>query len=195
MSVICPTVTTDSLDEYARQLRLNESLSPRVHLDIADGVLTEAKLLAADQLWWDHPLLVDVHVMYQKPDEILEQLIKLQPNMVIIHAEANVHHALFAAQLHKAGIKAGLALLQDTKVEDFENAIVSFDHLLIFSGNLGHFGGVADLELLDKIAQAKEHHPEIEVGWDGGVNDQNVRTLAEAGVDVLNVRRIYPKGR
>lgn len=187
MSVICPTVTTDNLAEYAVQLRKAEALSARVHLDVSDGQFSPSQLVPVSELWWDYPLTVDIHVMHQRPDELLEQLIKLKPQMVIIHAEAEVHHALFAAQLHRAGIRAGLAILQTTPIERVENEIVSFDHLLIFSGDLGHFGGTADLALLDKVAQAKVHHPEIEIGWDGGINKGNIRQLLEGGVDVFNV--------
>jgi ribulose-phosphate 3-epimerase len=93
----------------------------------------------------------------------------------------------FAAELHKEGIKAGLALLQDTPVHYVEQIVHSFDHVLIFSGNLGHHGGTANLELLSKVHEVRALHPEAEIGWDGGISEQNARQLVEAGVDVLNV--------
>ncbi|MGH7237825.1 MAG: hypothetical protein ACREGF_04790, partial [Candidatus Saccharimonadales bacterium] len=60
------------------------------------------------------------------------------------------------------------------------------DHVLVFSGHLGNFGGHADLKLLDKVKQIKAAQPRLEIGWDGGVNDRNAAKLAEAGVQVLN---------
>jgi ribulose-phosphate 3-epimerase len=45
---------------------------------------------------------------------------------------------------------------------------------------------VADLTLLEKVQQAKSINPNIEIGWDGGVNAENVRQLADAGVDIIN---------
>ena len=48
-------------------------------------------------------------------------------------------------------------------------------------------GGQANLALLDRVRQAKKWKPSVEVGWDGGVNDHNIRQLADGGVDVLNV--------
>ena len=107
--------------------------------------------------------------------------------MVVIHNEATVHHMEFAARLHDAGIEAGLAILQDTPVDYAAQIMHSFDQLLIFSGDLGHHGGVADLNLLAKVKEVREHHPEVEIAWDGGINDQNAAKLIEAGVDVLNV--------
>jgi len=106
--------------------------------------------------------------------------------MVIIHVETMIHHMHFAAELHARRMKAGLAILPETPVSNIEQILHSFDHLLIFSGDLGYFGGKANLDLAVKARQAKEHHPDLEVGWDGGVNDKNAHLLAEAGVDVLN---------
>jgi ribulose-phosphate 3-epimerase len=117
----------------------------------------------------------------------LQQLIKLRPHMVIIHNEADVHHMHFAAELHKEDIKVGLAVLQETPIEWAEQIMHSFDQILIFSGNLGHHGGSVDLTLLDKVKFVKLHHPDAEIAWDGGVNDQNAKQLVDAGVSVLNV--------
>jgi pentose-5-phosphate-3-epimerase len=63
----------------------------------------------------------------------------------------------------------------------------SFDQVLIFSGHLGYHGGEADLGLLDKVAKVRAHHPEAEIAWDGGINDQNAAKLVAGGVNVLNV--------
>lgn len=107
--------------------------------------------------------------------------------MVIIHNEATVHHMHFAAQLHQHDIEVGLAILHDTPIEYAYQIMHSFDHILVFSGKLGFHGGEADLGLLDKVSKIRQHHPDAEIGWDGGINDQNIRQLIEAGVDVLNV--------
>ena len=62
-----------------------------------------------------------------------------------------------------------------------------FEHILIFGGHLGFQGGEADLDQLDKVREAKEAYPEARIGWDGGVNAENVEAIAAAGVDVINV--------
>ncbi len=110
----------------------------------------------------------------------------MQPHMVIIHVESMFHHMHFAAELHKEGILAGLAILPSTPITNIEQILNSFDHLLIFSGHLGHFGGQADLALLNKVQEAKVHHPDLEFGWDGGVNSENAKQLANGGIHVLN---------
>lgn len=187
MALICPTVLASSEADYAEQMQRIGPFAERVQIDLMDGEFAKAHSVTLDDLWWPVSLVVDLHLMYQNPFDHLEAILHLKPNMVIIHVEAPIHHMHFAAELHKEGIKAGLAVLPETPISNVEQILHSFDHLLIFSGNLGHFGGSTNLDLLSKVTEAKAHHPEIEVGWDGGVNHQNARRLVDGGVDVLNV--------
>jgi pentose-5-phosphate-3-epimerase len=78
-------------------------------------------------------------------------------------------------------------LLPGTEPQRIEPALKDLDHVLIFSGDLGNFGGHADLSLLEKVEFIKNKAPDIEVGWDGGINLMNVSELVTGGVDVLNV--------
>ncbi len=185
MSVICPTVLADDELEYNRQMEVVTRFADRIQIDLMDGEFAAHKSIELSDVWWPHNLTADIHLMYKNPFDYLEKLLFLKPHMVIIHVETMIHHMHFAAELHKEGIKAGLAILPETPVSNVEQIINSFDHLLIFSGDLGHFGGKANLDLLVKAKQAKEHHTNLEIGWDGGINSDNARQIADAGVDVL----------
>lgn len=186
MAVICPTVTAYDMAEYTAQLRRAAEFADRIHIDLMDGQFAPTKSPELKDLWLPHGPLIDIHLMYQKPMEQLEALIHLKPHMVIVHNEVEVHHMHFSAALHKEGIKTGLAILPETPIEWAYQIMHSFDQVLIFSGNLGHHGGHANLELLDKVHKVKQHHPEAEIAWDGGINADNARQLIEAGVEVLN---------
>lgn len=186
-SIICPTVTAYDAHEYRAQMERLKPFAARVHIDLMDGEFAPTRSPGLERIWWPQEFTADIHLMYQRPAEQLEQLIKLRPQLVIIHYEAEVDHMHFAARLHEAGIRAGLALLTDTPVTAAEQIMHSFDHLLVFSGKLGYHGGQADLANLKKVRTIRQHHPDAEIGWDGGINDQNAATLAQVGVDVLNV--------
>ena len=58
---------------------------------------------------------------------------------------------------------------------------------MIFSGELGHYGGTASLMQLEKVRLIRGIKPNVEVGWDGGVTIDNAFSLSQGGVDVLNV--------
>lgn len=187
MADICPTITAYDVDEYRAQMNRIKPFARRVHIDLMDGHLAPTVSPDVAAVWWPHTLIADIHLMYQTPETRLKELLRLKPHLVIIHAEASVDHMHFAAQLHAHDIKAGLAILQKTPVRSVHRILHSFDHILIFSGNLGHHGGEADLGLLEKVREVQEHHPEAEIGWDGGINTENAARLVGAGVGVLNV--------
>jgi ribulose-phosphate 3-epimerase len=184
---ICPTITAFEPHQYRIQMERIEPFAKRVHIDLMDGKFAPTQSPGLDQVWWSGSLTADIHLMYQQPMEEIEALIKLCPALVVIHYEADVDHRKFTDELHKANIKVGLAILHDTPVEDTFDIVPEFDHALVFSGDLGKHGGEADLNILSKVRAIRYAFPEVEIGWDGGINDQNVKQLVEAGVTVLNV--------
>jgi pentose-5-phosphate-3-epimerase len=172
--------------EYRAAIERVSDFAERVHIDFADGVFAPTKLVSINDAWWPVGLMVDFHVMYQKPMDYIEDIIVQQPHLVIVHAEAD-DIGQFMDELEGLGIKRGVALLKQTAVEVIKPILSKLDHVLIFSGDLGHYGGTVDLGLLDKVTQLRQIKPDIEIGWDGGINDQTVKSLAEGGIDVLNV--------
>jgi ribulose-phosphate 3-epimerase len=171
---------------YKQQIEQTLSYAHRIHIDLADGMFTHNRLTEIEDVWWPGGVRADLHVMYAEPFEHMEALIALRPQLIIVHAEAEGDFMEFAAAAHHYGIEVGVALLPGTSVEAIQPALEVIDHVLIFSGNLGHFGGHADMALLGKVQQLKDLKPRLEIGWDGGVNDKNAKLLAMGGVDVLN---------
>ena len=184
---ICPTILASNPEEYTRQLGHVIQFATRLHIDLADGTFAPAKTIDLDQVWWPGDVRADLHIMYQKPFDHYKTYLELGPQMVIVHAEADGNFVPFAELMHRHGIEVGVALKPTTQVEHIRPALGWIDHVLIFSGNLGHFGGQADLGLLDKAEVLRHLKPQLEIGWDGGVDANNARTIALGGVDVLNV--------
>jgi pentose-5-phosphate-3-epimerase len=183
---ICPTITTDNPDTYAQQVELTLTYAHRIHIDLADGVFTQNRLMDAENVWWPGGVRADLHVMYENPFEHMEALIALSPQLIILHAEAEGDFMTFADECHSHGVEVGVALLPETPVDVIVPALEKIDHVLIFSGHLGHFGGHADMSLLGKAQRLRQLKPQVEIGWDGGINDTNIRALALGGIDVLN---------
>lgn len=187
MAVVCPTVTAFDTHQYREQMEMLEPFAKRIHIDLMDGVFAPTVSPSLDTIWWPDGITADIHMMYQKPTPYLERLIKLKPHLVVIQYEAELDHLAFAAKLQAAGIKAGLGILQTTLVEDMMPVLAGFDHAMVFSGNLGHHGSMADLKLLGKVHMIRERFPDMEIAWDGGINGENARQIVEGGVDALNV--------
>ena len=193
---ICPTIDAEDLETYQKQVEHVVPFVHRIHIDLGDGEFTPNKLVPIDQVWWPGGVLADLHVMYKRPFDHLRALIALGPQLIIVHAEAEGDFPGFVKIVHQHGIEVGVALLQQTKVETIAPALELIDHVLIFSGNLGHQGGgQADLKLLDKAKAVKSIRPNIEVGWDGGVNESNIRQIVAAGVEVVNVGSYFQESQ
>lgn len=187
MAVICPTITAYDPHEYRSQMEQIEPFAQRIHVDLMDGRFTPKASPDLDHIWWPDNIKADVHLMYQEPRTAIDQLVRLNPHLIVIHFEADVNYKEFADRLHENGIKAGLAILQNTQLDEVADLINNFDQVLVFSGHLGFHGGEFDAKQLQKVTDIKKAYPDIEVAWDGGINDQNAPELVKAGVEVLNV--------
>ena len=188
MKTIVPTITAEDPHTYRSQIERVQSIAIRLHIDLMDGIFTPNKSIDTSLVWWPEIVKADIHLMFQKPETELQTLIKLKPQMVIIPAESDCDIPSFSKKLNEVGIKCGVALLAETSVESVKGILDEIQHLLIFSGNLGHQGGsIADLKLLQKVEQAKTINPNLEIAWDGGVNESNITVIAQAGVDIINV--------
>src|SRR6185436_11075383 len=186
MPVISPTIMAADPTEYRKQLEILQKFAGRLHIDFMDGDFAPSRSLNIEQTWWPAPLMVDFHVMYRQPLKQLETIISMQPHLIIIHAEAE-GVKVFLKEASGLGIKLGLALLKDTPVEVVSEVLPLLNHILVFSGDLGRFGGTVDLSLISKVKALKSLKPDLEIGWDGGINDKNAVHSAANGVDVLNV--------
>jgi len=187
MAEIAPAILAANTHQYREQIERVAPFATRLHIDLTDGVFAKTTTPGIKQIWWPHTTVVDFHVMYKKPERIMDEIISLHPNLVILHAESDGNFVELAKRLKAKGIKAGVSLLPETEVFNIGPALEHIDHILIFSGSLGKFGGKADLGLLRKVSQIRDLHQHIEVGWDGGVNANNAKKLVEGGINVLNV--------
>jgi len=186
MSIISPSITVETADQYKAAVERIQPFAQRVHIDVSDGEFAPTFLLAENQLWWPKEWQVDIHAMVARPSEHLAQLIGMKPNMIVFHAEIKEDRIALITQVKQAGIKVGIALLRSTVPSTVADIIKAVDHVMIFSGNLGKYGGTASLMQLEKVRLVKGINPNVEIGWDGGVSIENAYTLTQGGVDVLN---------
>lgn len=187
MSEIAPCITVETAEAYKAYVDKIHPFAQRVHIDISDGEFAPTFLLGASQLWWPQEWVVDVHAMVMRPLEHVQALIQLKPHTIIFHAEADREQlAQAVAMVKAAGIRVGIGLLKPTVPSTCQEFIQQADHVMVFSGDLGYYGGKASLMQLEKVRLIKGINPSVEIGWDGGVSMDNAYTLAKGGVAVLN---------
>jgi ribulose-phosphate 3-epimerase len=185
-SVIAPSITVETADQYKSAVERVQPFAQRVHIDISDGEFAPTFLLAENQLWWPKEWQIDIHAMVARPSEHIPKLIGMKPGLIIFHVETQENTVALITQIKQAGIRAGIALLRSTVPSTVAEAIKAADHVMIFSGDLGKYGGTASLMQLEKVRLIRNINPNVEIGWDGGVSIENAYTLTQGGVNVLN---------
>jgi len=186
MSIVAPAIT-EGLDTYKSEVERYQGFAERVHIDVCDGEFSPTFTVMPQQLWWPQTWVVDLHMMVARPSEHVQKLIELMPHLVILHSEVNEDLVPTVRQLKAAGIKVGVALLRSTVPSSAEQAILEADHVMIFSGELGRHGGIASMMQLEKVRLIRDIKANVEIGWDGGITKENSYSIAQGGVDVLNV--------
>jgi len=186
-SVIAPAILAENAQQYKEQVDRITGFAERVHIDLTDGEFAPTFTVSIPELWAPEGWTIDIHAMVNKLDEYVPKLIALRSHLIIIHAEAEGDVLGALKEIKRSGIMAGLALLKPTVPQTVEELIKEAEHVLIFSGELGKFGGTASLMQLEKIRLVKMINPNVEIGWDGGVMVDNAYSLVQGGVNVLNV--------
>ena len=184
---IVPAILTNNKQEYRAQVERINTFTRRVQIDVTDGMFAPYPTLDITNVWWPKNWQADLHLMVAQPSEYIDIVKKLEPSLCILHAEASEDLSPTFTALKEAGIKTGLALLPSTYPGNVKPYIDMVDHVLIFAGQLGAQGAPADLMQMEKIPLVRKMKPELEIGWDGGANMSNVRALAHADLDVINV--------
>jgi pentose-5-phosphate-3-epimerase len=187
ITTIAPTILSSDPNEFKDTVQKYFNFAKRVHIDISDGTLTDNKTLNETAIWWPKGWTVDIHMMTANPAAHVDNLIKLHPNLVIFHAEAKDDLLPIFDTLKQNGMKVGVALVKSVYPPSIKAVLEAADHAMIFSGEMGKYGGTADILLLEKIPLIQEIHSGIEIGWDGGANLDNTHVITHCGVDVINV--------
>jgi len=185
--VVAPTILTDDPARYKLLIETYHPFTKRAQVDISDGSLAPSITVSETAIWWPKGWIIDIHMIVAQPSSHVPALLKLMPNLVVLHPEATEDLLPIFSSLKKNGVKVGVAIMKGVYPGDIKEIIEAADHAMIFSGALGQTGGTAELLLLEKVRLIKKFKPAIEIGWDGGANLKNIRTIAQAGINIINV--------
>jgi ribulose-phosphate 3-epimerase len=187
MASVAPTINATTPEDYARRINNVKGFAKRLHIDVGDGVFTDVKTVGLTQVYDIDGVPFDLHLMMDHPAAQFDNIISLMPQLVIVHFEAPFDHEAFFKQLRSVEIKVGLAVNVETTIEQVKDVLPTIDHLVVFTGRLGHNGGEFRGDCLEKIAQARAINPSLEIAVDGGLNQETSRQAIEAGADLLDV--------
>lgn len=163
-----------------------------VHIDVMDGhfvpnLTMGPEIVRSIAKVSSKPL--DIHLMVKNVEFFVELFAPLKPAFLSVHFEEVTHLHRQIRAIKDRGIQAGVVLNPHTSEKLLEYILPEVDLVLLMSVNPG-FGGqkflssvLRKVQNLHVMRQALNLEFLIEV--DGGVSDQNITLLKEAGVDMV----------
>ena len=189
MGIIAPSILSADFTRLGEELNaVEQAEADWIHIDVMDGqfvpnitygpIIVEACKKASN-------LVLDVHLMIEKPDLIIPEFVKAGADYISVHQEACTHLHRSLQLIKSFGIKAGVALNPATPLSSIKWVADQLDFVLIMSVNPG-FGGQKFIKSsIDKIKALsqllKEKNPDAIIQVDGGINKNTIKSVSKAG--------------
>ncbi len=189
MGIIAPSILSADFTRLGEELTAVEQAGADwIHIDVMDGqfapnitygpIIVEACKRTSN-------LVLDVHLMIEKPDLIIPEFAKAGADYISVHQEACTHLHRSLQLIKSFNVKAGVALNPATPLSSIKWVVDQLDFVLIVSVNPG-FGGQKFIESsIDKIKALsqllKEKNPDAIIQVDGGINKDTIKSVSKAG--------------
>ncbi|MCF6765526.1 ribulose-phosphate 3-epimerase [Thiotrichales bacterium 19S3-7] len=191
---ICPSILSANIARlYEEVTSVIEAGCDRIHVDVMDNHyvpnLTFGPMIVEALRKEGITMPLDVHLMVESVDELIESFAKAGASSIVFHPEASKHVDRSLMLIRQFGIEAGLVLNPSTNPSVLNYVKERISRVLLMSVNPG-FGGQSFIPaVLDKIKSVRQlidkDNLSIRLEVDGGVNANNIKSIADAGADTF----------
>ena len=192
-NILCPSILAADFTQLGNDIKKAENAgADMLHIDVMDGAFVPSisfgmPVISSIRKITDMPF--DVHLMVYEPGRYIEEFAKCGADNITVHAECCTHLNRVLKEIKDLGLSASVALNPATPLNVLDYVMNYIDMVLIMTVNPG-FGGQAYIEestekirsLKDKI-QSGGRNIRIEV--DGGINDETLPIVLDAGANVI----------
>ncbi len=191
--ILAPSILAADLGRLAEEVAAVErGGAGAIHVDVMDGqfvpnlTLGPAVVKAVRRAT---RLPVDVHLMVERGDRYIDTFVEAGASSLSLHVEAVPHLQRAMARIAERGVEAGVALNPSTPLCALEEILPEVDRVLLMTVNPGFSGQTFLPPSLDKIRRlhktlgARGLKARIQI--DGGVTAENVRTIVDAGAEII----------
>lgn len=172
-----------------------EAGADAIHFDVMDNHyvpnLTVGPLVCESLRKFGIKADIDVHLMIKPVDRIIPDFAQAGAKIITFHPEASEHIDRTLQLIHDVGCQAGLVFNPATPLDYLTYVLNKIDVVLIMSVNPGFPGQQFIPESLTKLRDAraliKASKRNIRLAVDGGIKQENIRQVAQAGADTFIV--------
>ena len=191
--ILAPSILACDLGHLAEQIEAVErGGAGAIHVDVMDGHYVPNISLGpvvVEACRRSTRLPIDVHLMIERAELYLDAFVDAGASSVSVHVEAVAHLQRALDHVRKRGARAGVALNPSTPIASLDEILPEVDFVLVLSVNPGFSFQKFLPSSLDKIRRLRRAIQErglpTLVQVDGGVHAGNIRSLVEAGVEIV----------
>jgi ribulose-phosphate 3-epimerase len=183
-----------SLARIAESIDRTQDYVDVYHIDVGDAHFVPSLLFFPDMVQairkeTSKPL--HVHLMLDNPLSQVDDFVSAGADIITIHAENGEKIPAVISRLQEKNVAIGLAFQLDTELELLDRYLDRIDLVLLMGTQLGIKGVGLDPRSYERLRDVKEKiahrglQEEVIVSSDGGIREETVPRLYEAGTDMI----------
>ena len=195
MAILCPSILASDYMNMERDFTNAAQVGVKwLHVDIMDGHFVPNLSFGyslVEAMRKISPLVLDVHLMIDRPIRYIENFCKAGADYLTIHVEADTREntKLAIEKIRAMGVKPGIVVKPKTPAEAIAEFLPMVDMVLVMTVEPGFGGQKFMADMMPKVKKLREMldevNPACHLEVDGGVDLQTCIPCKENGADVL----------
>lgn len=190
MVQIIPAILATSEKDY--QDKLNKIISSGafqdgwIQIDLMDNKFVQNRSISPEVIGkYPADLKLEAQLMVEYPENWIDELIKAKVDRIVFPVEDNSGIDQRIKHIKNHQLQVGLSINPQTPVAKVEPFVATIDLILVMSVEPGFGGRPFITDSINKVRQVKNHGWPVKIEVDGGINEEVVGQLVEAGADYL----------